>query len=63
MPSRQYAWQQRMRSECRCRICGKPAINAQHCEKHRALDSKRQLALYHRRRRFLLTGERGKTSG
>jgi len=33
--SRQRRWQLRMMQQGRCSLCGKPAVNAKYCKRHR----------------------------
>jgi len=42
--SRQRAWQMRKRAAGQCVLCGKPRVNATHCETHRNDYNRRQNA-------------------
>jgi hypothetical protein len=44
MASRQYAWQQKMRKEGRCVLCGIDAKGKVHCPKHAKRDAEKSKA-------------------
>ena len=50
MISRQRRWQIKKKAGGMCVICGKPRINAGHCEEHRQQQSELKARVYHEKR-------------
>lgn len=48
--SRQFAYQQRHRAKGLCILCSRKAVNALHCQDHRAIRRARNAAAMRRRR-------------
>lgn len=49
--NRQRAWQIKQEAAGKCRVCGKRAVNKNHCKKHAKQAAERALAWYYKNKK------------